>query len=63
MTEQGGTPSAELDRVVERIARSGATPLAVADGSQLLGVIELKDIVKQGIASGSPRCGRWASAR
>src|SRR6202522_2606672 len=50
VTEQGGTPSAELDRVVERIARSGATPLAVADGTQLLGVIELKDIVKQGIS-------------
>jgi len=50
VTQQGGTPSAELDRVVERIARSGATPLAVADGTQLLGVIELKDIVKQGIA-------------
>src|SRR6202020_1025450 len=47
---QGGTPSAELDRVVERIARSGATPLAVADGTQLLGVIELKDIVKPGIS-------------
>jgi K+-transporting ATPase ATPase B chain len=42
-------PSAELDRVVERIARSGATPLAVADGPRLLGVIELKDVVKQGI--------------
>jgi len=50
VTEQGGTPSAELDRVVERIARSGATPLAVADDTQLLGVIELKDIVKQGIS-------------
>ncbi len=50
VTQQGGTPSAELDRVVERIARSGATPLAVADGTQLLGVIELKDIVKQGIS-------------
>jgi K+-transporting ATPase ATPase B chain len=50
VSEHGGTPSAELDRVVERIARSGATPLAVADGTQLLGVIELKDIVKQGIA-------------
>lgn len=49
VTEQGGTPSAELDRVVERIARSGATPLAVADGPRLLGVIELKDVVKQGI--------------
>jgi potassium-transporting ATPase ATP-binding subunit len=49
VTGQGGAPSAELDRVVERIARSGATPLAVADGPLLLGVIELKDMVKQGI--------------
>ena len=47
--EQGGAASAELDRVVERIARSGSTPLAVADGPHLLGVIELKDIVKDGI--------------
>ena len=49
-TGQGGAPSPELDRIVERVARSGATPLAVADGPDLLGVIELKDIVKQGIA-------------
>ena len=57
VTEQGGTPSAELDRIVERIARSGATPLAVADGPRLLGVIELKDVVKQGI------CERFAELR
>jgi potassium-transporting ATPase ATP-binding subunit len=50
VTEQGGQASADLDRVAERIARSGATPLAVADGSQLLGVIELKDMVKTGIS-------------
>jgi K+-transporting ATPase ATPase B chain len=49
VTEQGGAPSAELDHVAERIARSGATPLAVADGPRLLGVIELKDMVKTGI--------------
>jgi K+-transporting ATPase ATPase B chain len=49
VTEQGGAASADLDRVVERIARSGSTPLAVADGPVLLGVIELKDMVKQGI--------------
>jgi potassium-transporting ATPase ATP-binding subunit len=49
VTEQGGSPSAELDRIVERVARSGSTPLAVADGARLLGVIELKDIVKQNI--------------
>ncbi len=47
--DQGGAASPELDRIVDRVARSGATPLAVADGPQLLGVIELKDVVKQGI--------------
>jgi potassium-transporting ATPase ATP-binding subunit len=49
VTEQGGSASGELDRIAERIARSGATPLAVADGPRLLGVIELKDMVKAGI--------------
>ena len=53
VTEQGGQASAELDRVADRIARSGATPLAVAvlaeGGPRLLGVIELKDMVKTGI--------------
>src|SRR5262245_2701502 len=46
--EQGGTAPPELDAITERIARSGATPLAVADGSRVLGVIELKDMVKVG---------------
>ena len=36
-------------RVVERISRAGSTPLAVADGPRIIGVIELKDVVKQGI--------------
>ena len=31
------------------MSRSGSTPLAVADGPDLLGVIELKDVVKEGI--------------
>jgi K+-transporting ATPase ATPase B chain len=47
--EQGGATSADLDGIVDRVARSGSTPLAVADGPHLLGVIELKDVVKQGI--------------
>jgi potassium-transporting ATPase ATP-binding subunit len=47
--EQGGTNSTAIDGIVDRVARSGATPLAVADGPNLLGVIELKDVVKQGI--------------
>jgi K+-transporting ATPase ATPase B chain len=34
---------------VEQIARQGGTPLVVVDGAQVLGVIELKDIVKGGI--------------
>jgi K+-transporting ATPase ATPase B chain len=49
VAEQGGSPSAELDRIAEQVARAGSTPLAVADGPSLLGVIELKDIVKEGI--------------
>ncbi len=48
-TEQGGTPPAGLDEIVDRIARAGSTPLTVADGPEILGVIELKDVVKQGI--------------
>ena len=48
--EQGGTVPADLDAVVERISNSGGTPLAVADGMNVLGVIHLKDVVKSGIA-------------
>jgi len=47
--EQGGTMPAGLDEIVERISRSGSTPLVVADGPRVLGVIELKDVVKTGI--------------
>jgi K+-transporting ATPase ATPase B chain len=36
-------------QIVDRIARSGGTPLAVAKGDSLLGVVHLKDIVKPGI--------------
>jgi K+-transporting ATPase ATPase B chain len=38
-----------LDEVVDKIARSGATPLVVCKGCEILGVINLKDIVKAGI--------------
>ena len=48
--EQGGAVPIDLDAIVERVSRSGATPLAVADGQTILGVIELKDVVKEGIA-------------
>jgi K+-transporting ATPase ATPase B chain len=49
VTEQGGTVPDDLDAIAQRIARSGSTSLAVSDGPQLLGVIELKDMVKEGI--------------
>jgi K+-transporting ATPase ATPase B chain len=49
VTEQGGTIPADLDAIVERVSRAGSTPLTVTDGAQILGVIELKDVVKQGI--------------
>jgi K+-transporting ATPase ATPase B chain len=43
------TAPAEFIQAVDRIARSGGTPLAVSDNSQLLGIIHLKDIVKPDI--------------
>jgi K+-transporting ATPase ATPase B chain len=63
LTEQAGqdapgysalnNPSKEFALAVESIARSGGTPLAVgevtAEGTRLLGVIHLKDIIKTGI--------------
>ena len=46
---QGGSLPAGLDQVVEKIAKAGSTPLVVADESRVLGVIELKDVIKEGI--------------
>lgn len=46
---QGGTLPNNLNQQVEEVARRGSTPLLVADNGQLLGVIELKDVVKSGI--------------
>jgi K+-transporting ATPase ATPase B chain len=46
---QGGVWPAKLTESIDAIARKGATPLVVADGKRVLGVIELRDIVKGGI--------------
>src|SRR5271166_1552950 len=46
----GGTVPPDMDGIVERITGSGGTPLAVADGAKVLGVIHLKDTVKPGIS-------------
>ena len=45
----GGSFPAEVETIVDSVARRGSTPLVVADGVKVLGVIELKDIVKGGI--------------
>ncbi|HVC12116.1 MAG TPA: potassium-transporting ATPase subunit KdpB [Burkholderiales bacterium] len=47
--QQGGSFPAEVLTGVENVARRGSTPLVVAEGRRVLGVIELKDIVKGGI--------------
>ncbi|WP_227681575.1 potassium-transporting ATPase subunit KdpB [Psychrobacter alimentarius] len=46
---QGGKLPNNLDQQVAEVARRGSTPLLVADSGQLLGIIELKDVVKSGI--------------
>ena len=47
--EHGGAIPARLTEVTDHIARSGGTPLVVADGPRVLGVIHLKDVVKGGM--------------
>jgi K+-transporting ATPase ATPase B chain len=47
--EQGGNYPQTAQQAVDDIARQGATPLVVADDQRVLGVIQLKDVVKGGI--------------
>ena len=47
--DQGVVTPPDLLHIVERISNTGGTPLAVSDGPRTLGVIHLKDTVKQGM--------------
>jgi K+-transporting ATPase ATPase B chain len=47
--ELGGRYPREVEEVVESASRAGRTPLVVSDGNKVLGVVELKDVVKGGI--------------
>ena len=47
--QAGGEMPIEVVNAAGQIARSGGTPLAVAEGPQVLGVVHLKDVVKGGI--------------
>jgi potassium-transporting ATPase ATP-binding subunit len=47
--EASGTVPPSLSEISDRISRNGGTPLAVADGAKILGIVHLKDIVKGGM--------------
>ena len=47
--DNGGTTPPELAGIVERISKAGGTPLVVVENARVLGVIHLKDIIKEGI--------------
>jgi potassium-transporting ATPase ATP-binding subunit len=47
--DAGGSVPPALGEISDRISRNGGTPLAVADGPRVLGVVHLKDIVKGGM--------------
>jgi K+-transporting ATPase ATPase B chain len=49
IVEEGGSAPAELKAAMDRIARDGGTPLAVARDNQALGVVHLQDVVKDGM--------------
>ena len=49
VTDEGGQAPPELEPALNTLARQGSTPLAVARDNQVLGVIELKDVVKDGM--------------
>jgi len=50
ITGQDGTIPPSLNRFVDDIARSGSTPIVVAEDKEILGVIALSDILKPGIS-------------
>jgi len=47
--EENGVFPKQIREITDRISKEGATPLVVADSQKVLGVIVLKDIVKQGM--------------
>ncbi|TFE70908.1 K+-transporting ATPase subunit B [Methylacidiphilum sp. Yel] len=49
LKEMGASIPQSVKEIVEKVAKNGGTPLVVVEGKEVLGVIELKDIVKGGI--------------
>jgi potassium-transporting ATPase ATP-binding subunit len=48
--EMGGTVGSQVEGITHGISDTGGTPLVVADGKKILGIIHLKDVVKGGIS-------------
>ena len=46
---QGGTPPPRLQEQVDAVASQGATPLLVAEGNRIVGLVVLEDVLKPGI--------------
>jgi K+-transporting ATPase ATPase B chain len=49
VSDEGGHAPPQLQAGLDRVARQGSTPLAVARNAQVLGIVELKDVVKEGM--------------
>ncbi len=49
VTAKGGTIPESVEQAADRVGREGGTPLVVADSGRALGVIQLKDVLKEGI--------------
>jgi K+-transporting ATPase ATPase B chain len=47
--QRGGKFPEKINQTVEEVSRAGGTPLVVAEGAEVLGVVQLKDVVKGGI--------------
>ncbi|MBF0483173.1 MAG: potassium-transporting ATPase subunit KdpB [Candidatus Omnitrophica bacterium] len=47
--ENSGEVKPEVSQIIEQISFEGGTPLVVADNGRVLGVVQLKDIIKKGI--------------
>ncbi len=49
VTAKGGIIPESVEQAADRVGREGGTPLVVADSGRALGVIQLKDVLKEGI--------------
>ncbi len=61
--ERGGDPSTELSPEIERIARSGGTPLLLARNTSISASSTSRTSSSRTCATASTGCARWAFAR